>query len=76
MGKEFAVLVAVAAMIGCPAGWYVMNNWLDNYPYRVEVGWMTLVMATASCLLVSLITVTYHSLKASLVNPAHSLRYE
>ncbi|MCW5910809.1 MAG: hypothetical protein KIT62_07035 [Cyclobacteriaceae bacterium] len=53
-----------------------MDSWLGNYPYRVEVGWVTLVVATIACLVVSLVTVTYHSLKASLVNPAHSLRYE
>ncbi|MDL5048523.1 ABC transporter permease [Oscillatoria amoena NRMC-F 0135] len=76
MGKEFTVLVAVAALIGCPVGWYVMDGWLGNYPYRVEVGWITLAIATGSCLLVSVLTVIYHSLKASLVNPADSLRYE
>jgi putative ABC transport system permease protein len=76
MGKEFAVLVAIAALIGCPAGWYLMDSWLSHYPYRVEVGVLTLLIATVSCMLVSVITVTYHSLKASLVNPSQSLRYE
>lgn len=76
MGTEFAMLVALAALIGCPVGWYIMDSWLGNYPYRVEVGWITLVIATVACLVVSVATVTYHSLKASLVNPAQSLRYE
>lgn len=76
MGKEFAWLVAIAALIGCPAGWYIMDSWLGNYPFRVEVGWVTLAVATVSCLVISLLTVTYHSLRASLINPAQSLKYE
>lgn len=76
MGKEFAWLVVLAALIGCPMGWYLMDSWLATYPYRIDVGWLTLVMATGSCLGVSMLTVTYHSLKASLLNPAQSLRYE
>lgn len=76
MGTEFALLVALAAMIGCPVGWYIMDSWLGNYPYRIEIGWLTLAIATVACLVVSVATVSYHSLKASLVNPAQSLRYE
>lgn len=76
MGREFAWLVAIAALIGCPVGWYVMDSWLGNYPFRIEVGWLTLAVAAISCLVISLVTVTYHSLKASLINPAQSLKYE
>ena len=76
LGKEFAVLVLIAALVGCPLGWYIMNAWLTNYAFHVEVGWMSLVMAAAACMSVSLITVAYHSLKVSAANPAHSLRYE
>lgn len=76
LGKEFAVLVLIAALVGCPLGWYIMNAWLTNYAFHVEVGWISLVMAAAACMSVSLITVAYHSLKVSAANPAHSLRYE
>ncbi len=76
LGKEFAVLVLIAAMIGCPVGWYVMNQWLTKYAFHVEVGWISLVFAAGACLSVSLITVAYHSLKVSAANPANSLRYE
>ena len=76
LGKEFAILVLIAAVIGCPLGWYVMNAWLTNYAFHIEVGWISLVMAASACMSVSLITVAYHSLKVSAANPAHSLRYE
>ena len=76
LGKEFVVLVLLASMVGCPLGWYVMNAWLTNYAFHVEVGWISLVIAASACMSISLMTVAYHSLKVSTANPAHSLRYE
>jgi putative ABC transport system permease protein len=76
MSSEFTILVVAASAIGCPLAWYLMTNWLTTYSYHVEVGWFTLVIAFVTCLSVSLLTVLYHSLRASLANPAHSLRYE
>ncbi len=76
MGKEFAVLVLIAAALGCPVGWYFMNEWLTSYAFHVEVGWISLLAAAVACMAVSLVTVAYHSLKVSAANPANSLRYE
>ncbi|HMJ67774.1 MAG TPA: ABC transporter permease [Cyclobacteriaceae bacterium] len=76
MATEFTVLVLVASVIGCPVSWYVMNMWLQNYAFHIDVGWLTLVAATIVCLFVSLATILYHSLKATMANPAVSLKYE
>jgi putative ABC transport system permease protein len=76
MATEFTLLVMIAAMIGCPAAWYAMNSWLEGYAFHINVGWLTLVAATLICLFVSLGTILYHSLKATMTNPATSLRYE
>lgn len=76
MGKEFTVLVLIGAAVGCPVGWYFMDQWLKAYAFHIDVGWITLVVATVTCLAVSVVTVAYHSLKVSLSNPADSLRYE
>jgi putative ABC transport system permease protein len=76
MGKEFALLVIIAACIGCPLGWYIMDAWLSNYAFHIEVGWISITLAALACMAVSLLTVAYHSLKVSATNPAHSLRYE
>ncbi len=76
LGKEFAVLVLVSAAVGCPVGWYLMNKWLTNYAFHIEVGWISLIAAASACMIVSLLTVAYHSLKVSAANPANSLRYE
>ncbi|HEX6891971.1 MAG TPA: FtsX-like permease family protein, partial [Chryseolinea sp.] len=76
MGKEFTVLVLIAACIGCPLGWYAMTLWLSNYAYHVDVGVLTLVVAAAICLMVSLVTISYHSIKVAASDPVKSLRYE
>lgn len=76
MGKEFLVLVIIAAFVGCPIGWYLMSGWLSTYAFHVEVGWWVLAIAALGCLSVSALTVSYHSFKVSQANPAHSLRYE
>lgn len=76
MAKEFAVLVLVAVLIGCPIGWYAMDWWLKTYAYHIEVGMMTLIVAASLCLAVSMLTVSYHAAKAAMIDPVRSLRYE
>jgi len=76
MGKEFAFLVLVATCIGCPTGWYFMTQWLSNYAYHVEVGYVTLILAAAICMMVSLLTISYHSIRVAASDPVKSLRYE
>jgi len=53
-----------------------MNWWLKTYAYHVEVGTLTLMVAAALCLIVSMLTVSYHAAKAAMVDPVKSLRYE
>jgi len=76
MGKEFTVLVLVAACVGCPLGWYAMTLWLSNYAYHIDVGITTLILAAMICMMVSLITIAYHSIKVAASDPVKSLRYE
>lgn len=76
MGREFTVLVIVASCIGCPIGWYVMSTWLEKYAYHVDVGIITLGASAMICLLISLITISYHSIRVAASDPVKSLRYE
>lgn len=76
MGQEFSVLVMVAAVIGCPVGWYVMSQWLESYAYHVEVGYLVPVIAAVACFVVSVLTVAYHSLRAATKDPVQTLRHE
>jgi putative ABC transport system permease protein len=76
MNKEFATLVFISACLGCPLGWYLMSQWLNHYAYHVEIGYITLLVASGACLLIAVLTVSYHSIKVAASNPAKSLRYE
>jgi len=76
MSREFTMLVLIAAVIGCPLGWYFMDQWLKGYAYHVEVGIVTLVVAAMLCLAVSLLTVFYHSMRVATGDPVKALRYE
>jgi len=76
MGKEFTVLVLLAACIGCPLGWYLMSEWLKKFAFHIDVGIITLVAAALACLVVSLITIAYHSIRVAAANPVRSLRQE
>lgn len=73
---DFLKMVGVAVLIALPIGWYAMNQWLEDFSYRIEIGWD--VFAFASCLAIgiAIITVSYQSIKAAVVNPVKSLRSE
>ncbi|MEQ9591171.1 MAG: ABC transporter permease [Cyclobacteriaceae bacterium] len=76
VAKDFVGLILVAAAIGCPLGWYFMDQWLGTYAFRVDVGFASLLFSTGLCLLVSMVTVGYHALRVSMTSPTESLRYE
>jgi ABC-type antimicrobial peptide transport system permease subunit len=76
MNREFTMLVIISSCIGCPIGWYLMTSWLESYAYHVEVGVLTLVLASASSLLIAVGTVSYHSIRVATTDPVNSLRYE
>lgn len=76
LSKDFTLLVLIACLIAIPVSTSLLNSWLENYQYRIELEWWMFVVATLGGLLIALSTVSYHSLKASLSNPVKSLRSE
>jgi putative ABC transport system permease protein len=75
--KDFAILVTAAIVIGIPLSWYLMTNyWLVNFEYHTDIGVWPFVFAALGCLLVSFGTASYQAIKASMVNPAQTLRNE
>ncbi len=76
LSNDFLKLVVLSAGIASPAAWWAMNKWLDHYPYRIAMNGWIFFYATLSVLLIALMTVSYHSIKASLTNPVDSLRME
>jgi ABC-type antimicrobial peptide transport system permease subunit len=74
--KEFAVLIAIAFVMATPLAWTAMNQWLQSFVYRVDVSPWTFVLAILCTLVIAAITVSYHSLRSALANPAKALRTE
>jgi len=76
LSKEFLLLVLVAMVVACPIAWVVMNKWLQDYEYRVDVTWSMFVIAGLLAILIALLTVSFQAIKAALANPVKSLRTE
>ncbi|MBC8153037.1 MAG: ABC transporter permease [Bacteroidetes bacterium] len=76
LSKEFVLLILVAFCLAAPIAYYVLSNWLQNYPYRTDLSWWIFALAGLGALAVTLLTVSYQSIKAALMNPVKSLRSE
>ena len=73
---DFLKLVGIAILISLPIGWYAMNKWLQDFSYRIEINWWVLALAGLIAITIAIITVSYQSVKAAIVNPVKSLRSE
>jgi putative ABC transport system permease protein len=76
LSKEFLMLVFIAMIIACPLAWITMNNWLEDYEYRVNITWSIFVIAFIVSIFIALLTVSFQAIKAAVANPVKSLRTE
>lgn len=76
LSKDFILLVVIAMIIATPIAWYFMNSWLENYDYRVGVGWWIFGITGLGVLFLTLVMVSFQSIKAALINPVKTLRSE
>jgi putative ABC transport system permease protein len=74
--KDFGRWILISTLIAIPVTWYLMNNWLQNFAYRIDFSWWSLVIAAILAMVIAVMTVSYQTLKAARINPAESLRYE
>ncbi len=73
---RFTKWVILANIIGLPVAWYVMNRWLQNFAYRIQIGMDIFLFASGSALLIALATVAFRVFRAAFANPIDALRYE
>jgi putative ABC transport system permease protein len=76
LSKEFTRLVLIAFIPAAAAGYYVSNNWLQDFTYRIEINPLILVLSGVAAIAIAWLTVSFQSIKAALSNPVTSLRYE
>ncbi len=76
LSRDYLRLVALANVVAWPAAYFAMNKWLEDFAYRIEIGWWVFAMAGVLALLIALLTVSMQAIKAALANPVEALRYE
>ena len=76
LSREFLKLVLLSLFIALPLGWYLMDRWLEDFAYRVNVPWWAFVLAGSLALTLAIFTVSFQSIKAALTDPVKSLKRE
>jgi len=76
LSTDFLKLVFIAAIIAFPVAGWVMHTWLQDFAYRVSIGWWVFVVSGTSAVLIALATISYQAVKAAFANPVKSLRTE
>jgi ABC-type antimicrobial peptide transport system permease subunit len=74
--KEFIILIAIAFAIATPIAWYYMHQWLQNYAYRVNIGWWLFAAGGLAAIIIALATISFQAIKAAVANPVEALRSE
>lgn len=76
LSKDFLLLVLISCLIATPVSFYFLHNWLLNYDYRVSIGFSVFVLSALLALSITILTVSFQSIKAAIANPVKSLRTE
>ncbi|SEM47758.1 ABC-type antimicrobial peptide transport system, permease component [Chitinophaga rupis] len=76
LSKDFVMLVIIALCIATPAAYFFMHNWLQHYTYRTNMSWWIFALTGSGAIIITLLTVSYQSIKAALSNPIKSLKTE
>ncbi len=76
LSKDFLKLVAIAIVLAVPVAWYTMNRWLQDFAYKIDITWWIFALAGLLSVSIALLTVSFQSIKAALMNPVKSLRSE
>jgi putative ABC transport system permease protein len=76
LSKDFIYLVVISLVIATPVAWYFMNQWLEDFAYRIHIRWWVFAMAYSGAIFIAMCTVSSQAVKAAIVNPVKSLRSE
>ena len=76
LSKDFVKLVIISFAIASPLSWWFMHSWLQNYTYRIHIGWLVFVITGLISVGIAVVTVSFQAFKAAITNPVNSLRSE
>ncbi len=67
--QDFLILIVISLVIAIPAAWYFMHKWIENYAYRIQISWDVFVLAGAIGIFITILTISYQSIKAAFTKP-------
>ncbi len=76
LARDFLKLVLVAIILAAPVAWFLMQRWLEDFAYRIDLQWWMFAAAGLAAVLIAFLTVSLQSIRAALMNPVTSLRSE
>ena len=76
ISRDYTKLVLIAIVIGIPAAYWMMTQWLSDFAYKTDIGIWPVIVAALLCVIISFATASYQAIKAALLNPASTLRSE
>ena len=76
LSREFILLILLAFVVAAPVAWLAMHNWLENFAYRIGIGWGTFIISLLVSFVIAAFTISYKSIAAAVANPVKSLRTE
>jgi ABC-type antimicrobial peptide transport system permease subunit len=76
LSKDFLRIVFIAILLATPLSFYFMDRWLQDFSYRITIGWWVFFFAGLAAILIALFTVSFQAIKVALINPVKSLRSE
>jgi putative ABC transport system permease protein len=76
LSKDFVKLILIAILVSTPVSWYAMNLWLEGFAYQVSIQWWVFLVAGVGSIIIALMTISFQSIKAALMNPVKSLKSE
>ncbi|ODS84515.1 MAG: hypothetical protein ABS46_03115 [Cytophagaceae bacterium SCN 52-12] len=76
LSRDFVKLVLISVIIASPIAWWAMNNWLDDFAYRIDIQWWMFAAAGLAAVAIALFTISFQAIRAATANPVESLRTE
>ena len=76
ISRDFVKLIFIALLIASPIAYYFMNEWLENFAYRIGITWWVFGLAGLFAVVIALLTISFQAVKAAITNPVKNLRTE
>jgi putative ABC transport system permease protein len=76
LSREFIKWILLANVVAWPLAWFMMNKWLQNFAYRVNIGWFVFILAAIVTMFIAIFTFIFQTVKTACADPVDSLRYE